>query len=386
MKKTWVAVGLVLLGAGVVWASGACSSTTQPAKDGGAGVVCDTAPGAYPDPKCDPGLCDQELLNCSPQQCKAGAGACQIDPQKCGSPETCLPLGDNSGKSKQDFRMRRLNIVGPSTLGGAIQSIVIDPGIGLNAPACGEAAKGTFSWLLRIDRAAGTLTTGGAPITGAFDPYCFLKAKIGSLDVQPVTVKVTFDKDTFTSDKLATLAVPIFVDANNPVPIILPLHDTIIKAATISDNGNCIGHYQKDALAASSVGACLEIDKGTCSRWLTGGSLGGYITLEEADGVDIKDTQRSLCVQLTGDSGGAVSAEGIKHCTRTSGKLNVLGSGNFCSTTVKPGDCKDSFWLSGTFAASAVKIDDAPTRPECLGTSPPQDAGPDSGPADAGAD
>ena len=108
--------------------------------------------------------------------------------------------------------------------------------------------------------------------------------------------------------------------------------------------------------------------------------------VEEADAVDIKDTQRSLCVQLTGDGNGTVSPEGIKHCSRTNGKLNVIGQGDFCSTTLQPGGCKDSFWLSGTFAASAAKIDDAPTRAECTGGSPPQDGGADSGPADAGGD
>lgn len=384
MNKTTIGVGLLLLGAGGIWAVAACSSTTKPGNDGGSssGVACDTTSAAYPDPKCDPQLCDPtDPTKCSAQTCKAGAGACMIDTAKCGSTDTCMPLADNAGKTKQDFRMRRLNIVSPSSLGGAIQGIVIDPGINLKAAACGESGKGTFSWLLRVDRAASTLTTGGAPITGTFDSYCFLKGKVGAIDVQPVTVKLSFNGDTFTSDKLPTLNVPIFIDESNPVPIILPLHETIIKGATISDNGNCIGHFQKDSIAGNP---CLEIDKSSCSRWVTGGSLGGYITLEEADGVDIADTQRSLCVQLTGDGGGPMT-NGIKHCTRTNGKLNVIGTGNYCSTSKKADDCKDSYWLSGTFAASAVKIDDAPTRPECLGTAP-QDGGVDSGPADSGTD
>src|SRR5262249_37300442 len=109
----------------------------------------------------------------------------------------------------------------------------------------------------------------------------------------------------------------------------------------------------------------------------TAGSIGGYITVEQADKVNVPAVGESLCVLLTGltrdsngkcprdQSGNVAYQQGIGHMP------------DYCSTTNSPGGCADSFWLSATFAASAVTIDDAPSVPECQGTTsaPPADAG-----------
>lgn len=352
-----------------VWAIGACSSDTK--KDAGSGsdtgfVSCHESmltPGTYPDPSCDPQAIDNS--------CQSGAGKCPID-AKCGSQDTCLPLSSNAGKTTLDFRMRKLNVVAPQSLAG-LQKIVIDKGVLLNT--CGDKADGTFSWLLRVDKTANTLLTGGAPPSAdPFAAYCFYRGKVNGLDVKPVSVGITFNGNTFqTADAgLQQLNIPIFI-LGNPVPVILPVRGAKINAATIGPD-DCIGKFQKDSLD----GTCLEIDPATCPKWRPAGSLGGYITLEDADKVDIRETSKTLCAQLTGDMGGPKVDIGggvmIAHCSRD-GAMKLTAKGDFCEATKTAGGCQDAFWLAATFAASAAKIDDPGTNPMCaMGSS---DAGTD---------
>jgi hypothetical protein len=84
----------------------------------------------------------------------------------------------------------------------------------------------------------------------------------------------------------------------------------------------------------------------------------------------------SLCVLLTGST----ADQKTMKCQRTVGKINYPG--DYCSTSNTPGDCRDSFWLAATFAASAAKINDGANVPQCQGIS--GDAGSDSGSDAAG--
>ncbi len=362
MKRSMAfGAGLTVAIGGLVWAIGACSDN-KIKNDGGSGdsgfVSCHEnmlMPGTFPDPSCDPGSIDSS--------CVGGMGKCTID-QKCGSQDTCLPLSSNAGKMVLDFRMRKLNVVAPTSLAG-LQKIVIDKGVLLNT--CGEKADGTFSWLLRVDKTASTLLTGGAPpAADPFSAYCFYRQKVNGLDIKPLTSKITFNGNTFaTTDGLQQLNIPIFV-LGNPVPVILPVRGAKINAATI-DGDNCIGKFQKDALDVS----CIEYDPATCPRWKPNGSLGGYITLEDADKVDVRETNKTLCAQLTGDmSGPKIDIGGgfiISHCGRDAG-MKLIAKGDYCEATKTAGGCQDSFWLAATFAASAAKIDDPSTNPLCAQT------------------
>ena len=119
-------------------------------------------------------------------------------------------------------------------------------------------------------------------------------------------------------------------------------------------------------------------DPSLCSKWNTSGSLGGFITLEEADKVIIKEISSSLCVLLTKTPKDPATLG----CQRDgAGKLTQKG--DYCSTTDSPGGCQDSFWLAATFAASAAKINDGAGNPNCLGIAP-ADAGTDA--SDSGSD
>src|SRR5213076_679846 len=98
---------------------------------------------------------------------------------------------------------------------------------------------------------------------------------------------------------------------------------------TVSDDGNCIGSFNADALD----GTCGE-DPSLCAKWNTAGALGAFITLEEADGVHIKEINKSLCAYLAG--------EAATKCSREGG--SVAFKGYYCSTDDAAGVCQDSVW------------------------------------------
>ncbi|CAN5132191.1 hypothetical protein BH09MYX1_BH09MYX1_56400 [soil metagenome] len=348
----------------------ACSSDKTNPNPNPTVTECVATAGGYPDPKCDP----------STNTCLGSATDCKIgNTATCGDIATCKPLADNTGKTTVDLRLRRLLVVSPSSLAGAtIQENVVTKGIDLNSPACGEKGDGAFNWLVRLDKTAGSLVTGGAPPTTDVmgKGYCFFHQTIGGIEVKSETIKTTVTGDTFSTDPISLLNVPIFVggDVNNVV--ILPIRKAVLKSATLSNGGNCVGSFNPKALDDT----CGVRDRDTCQPWKTDGAIGGYITLEDADKVNVDLIKASLCVILTGTPKGPDTK-----CTRTNGKIN--GEGDFCSTTESPGGCKDSFWLSATFAASAVKINDGTGDPNCQGgTPPPSDGGTDGSSSDSGSD
>jgi len=339
-------------------------------------IACDGGgPGNFPPPNCDP----------SDNSCPSTGGTCNIDKAKCGDPSTCLPLADNSQKAQYDFRLRRLLITAPPALvgnavgTGLIQTSIIDKGVDLAAPECGDTSgNGAFNWLLRLDPSADTALTGGAPPSS--DPfgqgYCFYRHLLGSLDVEPVQVGITFDDaGAFTTSPISLLDVPVFVspdagaaDPNNV--IILPLRNAVLKQAQLSNNDNCIGAFDLQALDQT----CAVADPSSCSKWHTAGTLGAIMTLEDADQVKVSLLNESLCVILTVTQPDPTT----RGCARD-GQGKIVAKGDYCSTSNKPGDCADSFWLSATFAASAVTINDGSSEPTCQG-------GGDAGPGDAGDD
>ncbi len=339
--------------------------STQPCDGGG--------PGNFPSSTCDP----------SDNSCPALSTSCTIDKTKCGDPATCLPMADNTGKSVLDFRLRRLYITAPEHLAvNIIQNSVVDLGVNLDAPTCGELGNGAFSWLLRADTTGNTILTGGAPPSP--DPfnvgYCFYQHTLASADggnsitVGPGTAKATFADGGFGSDPMPLLNVPIFLkpDAGAADPtnvVILPLRNAVIHDATLSDNNDCIGSLNLKALN----GTCNIDDPSSCSKWHTAGAIGAFITLEDADKVFVTLTNATLCTLLTQTPPDPVT----KGCARDA-QGNITAKGDYCSSPVGPGGCQDSFWLSATFAAAAVKINDGSADPTCQG------GGTDGGANDAG--
>jgi hypothetical protein len=323
--------------------------------------------GGFPDPKCDP----------SNNSCPGAGTACKIDKAKCGDPATCMPLADNTGKSVVDLRIRRLNVVAPPSLATGVIPGVVTKGVDLKRPDCGENGDNAFNWLIRLDKTAGTLVTGGAPPVA--DPvatgYCFFKKNINGLDIQREQVKATIAGNTFTTEAIPLLSVPIFVGGDIANTVILPIREAVLKSGTLSADGNCVGSFNAKALDDT----CSVLDPDTCSKWRTDGIIGGYITLEDSDKVMIDVVSSSLCVLLTKSA----KDPATNKCKRVNGQID--GQGDFCSTTKQPGGCKDSFWLSATFAASAVKINDGSGDVNCQGGAV-TDGGTDSGGNDAASD
>ena len=351
----------------------ACSDDPHLRSDGGTDTVetdggCAATPGTLPQPSCD-----NSQHTCDPTP------GCAIDETACGSASTCLPIGDNKGKTTLDFRLRRLNIVAPHALATQfVQSTVVTTNIDLNAKQCGELGKGLFNWLLRLDRTNNTLITGGAPPpTDALGQgFCFATfTTVDGINIAPINTGVEFTGNTFkTKDKLK-LNIPIFLSPDIASAVVLPISDIVLSDVTVSDDTNCIGTFNKNALDPM----CYD-DPSSCYKWNTAGALGGYITIKEADNVNIKDLNQSLCAFLTGQKDPATNK-----CTRD-GSGNLPATGDYCSTTKAGGGCKDSFWLAATFAASAAKIFDGKgTVPACSGATISTDAGTDAG-GDAGKD
>ncbi len=364
--------GLSIAGTSIIGACEPDEHRHSPPPEGGATGACAALPGEFPPSNCEP----------SDNKCEP-IGSCPID-AKCGA-VSCLPLANNSS-GVLDFRFRRLNIIAPPALtygvNPAVQTSIINHAVDLNAKQCGETGTGAFSWLLRIDKAGGKVTTGGAPPSN--DPfnagYCFFNNLVPqgdagpTLDVRPVTVDIDKTKSTdtsMTSMPLPKLLVPIFLDSSGSSVIILPLTKPILKDVTVTENGNCIGSFNPAALDND----CTDVFS-QCSKWKTAGAVAGSISLEEADAIPIQALNgQSLCVLLTRQAP-------AKTCPRD-GTGAITAKGDYCAKTEKPGDCQDSFWLAATFAASAIKINDGASTPKCQGGA--TDAGTDSG-VDAGSD
>ncbi len=378
---TWKGIAAAAGGASgigaLVAAVFACSSSSVPPAppSGPASGQCSADAGQFPAPNCLTYPPAQQMCATSPMMC---------DTAPCTSGSPCLAMGvDNSGKSVADLRIRRLDVSAPPALAKSfVQKEVLNLGIDL-AGQCGESGQGQFSWLIQLDTANNKVTTGGAPPTS--DPfnvgYCFVNKTIDGLPVAPVTVSMTKGSDgTWASGTIQKLYVPIYPPML--APIILPISGATVRQVTLSPDNNCIGSYNPNAIVSvtgsGSSNVCAD-DITACDRWITAGSLGGYITLEEADKVFVPQLGESLCVLLTGGVSVDTSDPTEKKCGRTNGVINVKG--DYCSTSNSAGGCGDSYWLAAAFAASAAKISATPNQPDCMGGAPMDGGTP---PADAG--
>lgn len=348
-----------LLGASLMVALAvACSSTEEtPAVEGAAAcssaasqtLACPVLPGEFPPPDCD------AAKTKDPSAC--GGGGCSIDASKCGSTSACLALGDNKGKSVLDYRIRRLVIAAPDSLAAIdFQTRVTTPTVDLKNTECGERGADGWSWLLRVDRTKKLLTTGGAP--PSTDPFnlgwCFFNSDKAGTKLAPATqlpIRIDEGQSTFSSGAADKLLMPIFVGGDPNALLVLPISDFAVRNVKLSSDDNCIGALNPKALD----GACKE-DPGACSKWRTAGSMAGYISLEDADGIDIGAFGKTLCAVLT-------KHDGAKCPRDASGKITLQG--DYCGKTRSACDCRDSYWVAATFAASAVRIHDGSSVPEC---------------------
>jgi hypothetical protein len=320
------------------------------------GVTCDKSAGVVPAPDCFDGIVS----------CK-GEGACEIS-NSCGA-QSCLPMAANADPI-YNFRMESLNIVAPAALADpSFQDLVISPAVALDDPSgkCGygpdTGVAGTFNWLLSLNKQTNMLTTGaGGPVADPYKTgYCFLSGALGGLPISPLTVPAKLSGSTYTDgvDRFSTLPaesvvnIPIFSGrTESSTAIILPIQGMQFKDVGLAPDGNCIG--QLDPVWVSTAGhACNPKPSPTCPKWFTGGALGGYMALKDADAVAVPSRSTSLCHLLVGGAG-EVCTNSLAATYRCCAAGDIA-SGDYCSTG---GSCSDSEWFSATFSANAVTIHD----------------------------
>lgn len=260
----------------------------------------------------------------------------------------CIAQADNAGSETVALRMSYLVIDAPEALANPfVQDLVLD-GVLLDKQECYLDGKGTFSWLLQYDKATGTLKTGGAAPSTPEQGYCFLQGELGGLDVAPIEVAAPLDGGSFTVAEGKDVVVPIFDDTTGDSYILLPLRQARIFDAKLSADGNCIGTH--NAAGLTTVDACFSTYP-EYPAFITGASLDGFITLEDADTVIVPQLGSSLCTIIAGaDDGGDP-----KKCVRD-GEGKIDFAGDWCSETNSAGGCQDAVKLAATFAASGAKI------------------------------
>lgn len=261
----------------------------------------------------------------------------------------CVAIEDNSAATTYNLRMSQLTLKAPAALTAEKNPVVagiIAKAVTMNLPDCNLNGTGTFSWLLQFDTATGKLKTGGAEIQA--DPsagYCFVNQMLGGQNVAPLTVDAAPDADgKFSVSVGGDVVVPIFLgDAAHYV--LLPLKNAKIINATLSKDHNCIGKYNAENLDPGAM--CLP------PEFTNAATLDAFITLEDADTVQVEPLKETLCALLTGENDGGMP----KKCKRDANN-KITSKGDWCAATDMAADasCADAFKLGADFAASGVKI------------------------------
>jgi hypothetical protein len=291
-----------------------------------------------------------------------GGGSCVPAGDECyiagkdGPGAECLAKYDNQTGSTWQGRFSQITVLKPQALATQfVQESVIDQGISLSQPSCLENGDGTFAWIFSLDPATNKMRTGGGlPITDPKAGSCFVTIP-GALPIAPIEVDVTVTGDSFSASGI-NVNVPIFLPGKGTTdPTILPLHEVEFKAEFNDDTHNCIGKYNGDTL--SPLNNCkpdtnaIPPERG----WTPGGTIKGYITIDEADQVFVEQLGSTLCVFLAKEFAGGPDDD-----CKSSPKW-IAGDrpeADWCSTTNAAADatCKDAFRLEGEFAASAFKV------------------------------
>ncbi len=348
------AVALCASLGGFAIACGSSSSNNNPTNttggDGGsdasANAACDPGNGVTIDPANPP-------LPCGPTDFADGKCANVSAVSSCPQGSTgngCMAQVPQSG-NKIDLRMGRLQLYFPSSL-QAVAGIAVDPAV---KAFCDTSGTEQFNWVMHVDLDAKTITTGGAHASTDHKNFAFATDTVmgSSLDgickgfgsgpninLAPVSGNITVTGNSFTTDVINKVNVPIFAPGTS-VPIILPLSQTKLQDVTLSADHSCVGSWNPLYSCGASKG------------WTTGGAVVGYITVAEADAVPVKDAGcQSLCALLVGDmSKTAKNAGGNAVCAKNAdGSYPAIGDSDLAGGT------KNAFRLSATFGAYGITI------------------------------
>jgi len=267
----------------------------------------------------------------------------------------CVALFDNRERTKFGLRMAQLTITKPDILAGPAIGKVVSDAVRMNLQQCRLNGTGTFSWLIEFDTMTGTARTGGAlPQADPTKGYCFVDTTVGAFPIQAIEVPAPITDGRFDAD-VGDLIVPIYLGADpGGTPITLPLHQAKLSDGTVTADNNCIGRYNAEGLDPDNL--CLADDVNP--TFINGAKLTAFITIEEADSVEVEDLGQSLCVILSGDANTyGDGGDPISHCLRDAGgAINLKGDWCAATNSAATASCQDAFQLGAEFAASAVEI------------------------------
>lgn len=266
----------------------------------------------------------------------------------------CIALVDNTGKDKFVLRLSQLSLTAPEALKTDLIYGIISKAVYLNLPqACVVQGDGSFSLVTEFDKAAGTLRVGGAfPEADPTAGYCYVEDAANA--IAPITIPFSLGADgTFQTDPIPSVKVPVFTDATATKVVYLPLHETVLKNAKLSADQNCIGRFAHEGLDPA-IG-CVA-DPPELEYFQNGGTLEGYISLEEADLVDVELAGVSLCVLLSGNPTefGDMQTP-IKRCVRDAGGA-ITFKGDWDATSNSAGGMQDAVRLTADFAGSSATL------------------------------
>ncbi len=291
-------------------------------------------------------------------------GSCQPTDPACPAlavKSGCLALTDYSGKDQFVLRLAQLEVTAPAVLTSKVVKDLIGSGVNINLDKCNIPGKGTFSLITEFDLKGGKIKTGGGlPAASPADGYCY--ANDPANKVAPVEVAAHFTAGpsgtTFATDAIAKIVMPVYQDATAKSAIFLPVSQAKLTDGTISADHNCIGSFNAAKLQPSNN--CLPDPDTGVNFFTNAAKLDGFVTLEEADAVQVPQLTETLCALFVGTDSAAVAkyvdgAASPKKCKRTDGKTIDL-KGDWCSTSNSAGGCQDAFKLTANLAASAVKL------------------------------
>lgn len=262
----------------------------------------------------------------------------------------CAGLVDNAHESKPGLRISQLAFQKPTALTIGIAGAALSAGFAPNVPSCELPGTATANWLLQIG--PGEVKMGAAlPVADPTAGYAFTDRQIDQLHVQPVVWNIVPDASGhFVASSGVDANLPIFLDADASLAVTLPVRSLEIDA-TLDPTRSCIGGFDPASLDPKS--GCAPVESGA-SLTTGSGTIDGWISLEEADGVILSTLGQSLCVVLSGDPAQYGDGASPARCKRD-GNDEIAFLGDACSNA---SGCHDAVTFSAKFAASSVKIHD----------------------------
>lgn len=299
----------------------------------------------------------------SDDPCQPTADECYVS-GKAGPGAVCLARHDNSTGDEVQLRVSQLQLKSPAALRQPfLQGSVVTPKITPNAPGCFQNGDAQFNVLFSWNTATMKVTQGAGEPQALIGPLndgtCYAKFTDPSSNakVEPVEADFTIDGNKYRA-VFADVAIPIYLEDSKDNYALLPMHELEVTA-TLSADRSCVGRYVPENLDATQ-GCSAKEDK---FAYENGGTYKGYVTVEEADTVEITSLGYSLCVLLSGNVKRwqkKEAGEEIGHCVGSTGYVEEGGfpKGNWCaSTNSAAGDtCSDAWLIESDYAAAGVKI------------------------------